>query len=596
MRPDPSRYHRKPSISSAKAYPRPAPAPQRTLFYTVIAAFVFVTILFIASPSVPIVQDLRLFHHTPTHKPSAQLNSTSGDAKWYSDWKWLYPFSATVTHEEDRSLLPPLRPRPPIYTFYDSDAEKEEKTKAAENKLLLIWRRAWWAQGFRPVILGRSEAMNNPLYESFQAQKLQPQLEADLVRWLAWGQMGTGILANWLVLPMGLHDDPLLSHLRRGDYPKLTRYDGLEAALYSGEKNAINAAIKEALKAPSLKSSKTLLEVMGEQTIAMDTTPKAIAFYDANVLAEHYKIISTEISDDKASGLQSLAQLITSHLHLTFLNNFPNGFAVLTPYSDNMNILTSHALSLADALRSCPPSPVPTSCPPNRQSCTPCSSIKPPPVRTPEHYTNTSTVFSIGTIPHPFTLASLLASTKEITTRHIRRDTERDRWLGNITQETLGDKVAGYSRIVSFKETVAGSLGLARGLWMTEDRPLEHKDLEYHFGFTLLPFNITHPDPETLPISKKEKKVVDRALQAQKDLLANAQLVLKEQRGKGEKTGVKEMVEAWNLADTEAWRFVRAFGARERVERVKWEEEERAFAGAEEGKEGGWGKWFDRMR
>lgn len=501
-----------------------------------------------------------------------------------------------MTLEEDRSLLPPLAPRPPIYTFYDADAEKEAKTRDAENKLLLLWRRAWWAKGFRPVILGRSEAMGNSLYEGFQAKKLQPQLEADLVRWLAWGQMGTGILANWLVLPMGPYDDSVLSYLRKGDYSKLTHYEGLSAGLFSGEKTAINAAISEALKATKVQSSKSLFDVVRTETFSVEPKPSAIAFYDAKTNAEHYKKITDELTEDKASGLRSLAQLITSHLHLTFLNGFKDGFAVLTPYSDNAHVLTETAVSLADALRSCPASPIPSSCPPNRQDCRPCSAISPPPVRTPEFFTNSSTVYSIGTIPHPFTLASLLAEKKEITTRHIRRDTERDRWLHAITQKTLGPKVAGYSRIVSFKETVAGDWGTARGLWMTEDPPPAHKDLEYHFGFELAPFNVTTRDTDALPLSKKEKKAVDRALQMQKELLTNAKAVLKVQRGKNEKTGVKEMVEAWNLADTEAWRFVRAFGARERVERMKWEEEEKAFAGAEEGKAEGWGKWFDKSR
>jgi hypothetical protein len=55
-------------------------------------------------------------------------------------------------------------------------------------------------------------------------------------------------------------------------------------------------------------------------------------------------------------------------------------------------------------------------------------------------------------------------------------------------------------------------------------------------------------------------------------------------------------IEAWNLADTEAWRFARAFLARSRVERLKWEEEEKKYAGgagAERGKSEGWGRWFD---
>lgn len=491
-------------------------------------------------------------------------------------------------------MLPPLPQRPPIYTFYDSEAEKAEKTKAAENKLLLLWRRAWWAQGFRPVILGRAEAMNNPIYETFQGHKLQPQLEADLVRWLAWGQMGSGILANWLAVPMGPRDDHLLSHLRRGDYPKLTRYEGLGAGLFSGEKGAINVAIEEALRSPKLKQSKSLLDIVDHSTISVDHKPDAIAFYDANANVEHYKAITSKLADDKAAGLQWLAQLITSHLHLTFLNTFTDGFAVLTPYPDNAHILTQQALSLADALRSCPSSPVPSSCPPNRQDCTPCSSISPPPVKTPEFFTNSSAVYTIGTVPHPFTLASLLANTKDITTRHIRRDTDRDRWLSAVTEKTLGKDLGGQSRIVSLKETVAGEWGSARGLWMTEDPIPEHKDLEYHFGFQLTPFNITSPTLDSLPLSRKEKQAAERTLKMQKQYLANAQKVLKAKGKKDEMVGTREMVEAWNLADTEAWRFVRAFMAREGVERNKWEEEERAFAGAEEGRGKGWGNWFDR--
>lgn len=56
------------------------------------------------------------------------------------------------------------------------------------------------------------------------------------------------------------------------------------------------------------------------------------------------------------------------------------------------------------------------------------------------------------------------------------------------------------------------------------------------------------------------------------------------------------------MADTEAWRFVRAYGAREAMIRKKWELEERGFAGGkdgdegaevgEEGEESGGGRWI----
>ena len=600
MRPQPSRYHRKPSVTGA--YPKiEKPVSRSSLKYVVLAVCFFVGILFFTSPGVDVVTDLRVFHHTPTHTPPVQQNSTSGDVHWFSDWKWLNPFSASITLDDDRSVLPPLKTRSTIYTFYDADAEKDEKTKTAESKVLLLWRRAWWAQGFRPVILGRSEAMNNPLYEAFQVKKLPAQLEADLLRWMAWGHMGTGILANWFVLPMGPHDDHLLSSLRRGEYPKLTRYEGLGTGLFSGEKSTINAAIKEALDSPDLKGSSSLIDDVMKDTVSVDPKPLAIAFYDANVNAQHYKPITTKIAENKAQGLLSLAELITSHLHLSFLNSFPDGFAVLTPYSRRSHILTQNAHALAEALRSCPSSPVPKSCPPNNLECRPCSSVAPLPITTPDQYTNTSTTYTIGTIPHPYTFASLLAKTRDITTRHIRRDTERDRWLAAVTRKILGHDIGGPARIVNFKETVAGDWGSARGLWMTEDPAPALKDIKYHFGFSLPPLNVTdtpisasiHETEGDDHTTRREKKAAAKDVQLQIELLEAAKEVVGKTRKKKEKTGTKEMVEAWNLADTEAWRFVRAYNARERVEREKWEEEERRFAGGEEGATGGW-RWFDR--
>ena len=79
---------------------------------------------------------------------------------------------------------------------------------------------------------------------------------------------------------------------------------------------------------------------------------------------------------------------------------------------------------------------------------------------------------------------------------------------------------------------------------------------------------------------------------AQHELLATALEVVRKNDA-GPANGIRDAVEAWNMADTEAWRFVRAFAAREVVERRRWEEEERRFAGGKEeeeeelGEEGG---------
>ena len=648
MKPKAARYRRKSSPS--KAYPRPKVNSQRIVRNAILGIALFLIVLFLLSPQAPAVQDLRLFHHTPSHKPPAQKNSTSGEVRWYNDWKWLRPFSDAITLEEDRSVLPPLGVRPPIYTFYDSEEKKDEKLRAAENRLILIWRRAWWAQGFRPVVLGKPEAMKHPLYETYKSSRLQTQMEADLLRWLAWGQMGTGILANWLAFPMGTRDDPLVSTLRNGEYPKLTRYEGLEGGLLSGEQTAINAAINEAISSEKLKNSKSVLDTISRSTLAIDPAPAEIAFYDSRAITEHYKPVVQTLADNKAEGLESLAGLIESHLHLTFLNSFPDGFAVIAPFSDAAAILVQRAYYLARALRSCPQSPIPTSCPPNQSKCQPCSSSSPLPITTPGSVINDSRTYTLGTVPHPYTLASLIGNTKEITTRYIRRDTERDPWLEAVTSKTLGKELGGQGRIVPFKEVVASDWGAARGLWMTEDQALNHKNIEYHFGFSIAKFNTTTTttttpqssssksrssdlllEEDTIPFSasssssgstspsgKDTKKDIIRALKRQQDLLIAAQKIVSlppekkkpndddkaknKKKKSGTDTSTRSMVEAWNLADTEAWRFVRAFAARRKLERAKWEGEERRFAGADIGNgdaenesEGEW-RWFDRSK
>ena len=607
------------------AYPRQNTTRRGPLIITVVGAFIFFTIFFSTSsvsdvsqsakdaashihrPSIPHPK-LPDFHNpfrTAPHEPPVQKNSTSGEAKWYGDWKWRNPFSSTITFDENRSVLPHLTKRPPIYTYYDSETEKDEDIRTAENKLLLIWRRAWWAQGFKPIILGRAEAMQNPLYETLEQKKPKPSFEAEMMRWLAWGHMGSGILANWLVLPMGAYDDHLLSFLRRGQYPRLARYESLGNGLFTGDAKSIKAAISSTFESPNLKTSKTILEAISDPDMFwVDPKPNDIAFYEPTVLTDHYKPIATTILSSQAAGLASLAELITQHLHTTFLSSFKSGIAVLTPYPEHSAVLSTSLLPLATALTTCPTSPIPHSCPPNTPECTPC---KAPSFAFPSSHTNTTTLFTLGTIPHPYTLALLLSKRPDLSVRHIRRDTERDRWLQAVTKETLGSKVGGSRRVVGFKEDVASEWGAARGVWVTAEREIEWRDLEWRFGFSL-------PRPENstsklLPLSTDPAqiallhKTLPKSSPSFEDLMKQAELLAKgkevvRREGKVKKgVDMREVVEAWNLADSEAWRFVRAFEARGRVERNLWEEEERRFKSGKEGEGRGesWGRWFDRI-
>ncbi|MCJ1350097.1 MAG: hypothetical protein MMC33_000078 [Icmadophila ericetorum] len=608
------------------AYPRQRTILRRGPVIITLTFGVIIFLLFASSSSILDPGGRRL--HTPSlpslpspfgpaaHKPPVQKNSTSGDAAWFDDWKWLNPFSSSITFDETRSVLPPKRTRPPIYTYYDAEQEKDENLKAAENKLLLIWRRAWWAQGFKPIVLGKAEAMKNPMFETFQMHDINGTLEFEMMRWLAWDHMGTGILVNWLVLPMGPFDDNLLSYLRKGQYPKLTYYERMDSGIFTGEQKQIEAALSAAISSDDLGRAKTMLEAVPStsEIFDIDNKPASIASYDSLTIETNYKSIFEKLNDDEASGYESLATLITSHLHNTFINSFTSGLSILAPHVAKSTILTAQAIALANTLRTCPPSPLPYSCPPNKSKCTPCDPASLMPIKYSSPYQNSSSIYTIGTIPHPLTLVSLFANTTalELTTRYIRRESPRDPWLAAVTEETLGFKISGPARIVPFKEDVASVNGAARTLWLPAEREWTEKDMEWHFGFSLssstnssaslssaLKTSLS-PTPDSIlfqPLITALKPVPEPSpsdLARQAELLANAKKAVKqESRSRTGNGGVRDVVEAWNLADTEAWRFVRAFAARGRVETEQWLEEERKFAGGEGAGSGSGGRWWD---
>jgi hypothetical protein len=607
--------------------PVPAMPPRRmAVLLGTIAIFAVITLVFTLPNSIPTGPSLGRFtdhkislpklpkQFSPSilnpfrqaaHAPPVQRNSTSGDASWYSSWNWQSPFSSSVTLDENRSILPPLIDRPPIYTYYDHTLDKDEELKKAENAVLVTWRRAWWAQGFKPIILSPAEAMNNPLYAELQLLDIESSLKTELSRWLAWENMGAGLLCHYLMLPMGPHEDDLLAYLRRGEYPVLTRFENLGSGLFAGSKADITAAVKQALANKNLKNAKDFIGAVTPKTFEIIPKPhEALAYYDSNTVRDRYPKIADEITGTGAQGLLVLNQLTTAHLHSTWQNIFSQGIAVLKPQPQHTTAVIQPALTLAQFLAQCPESPMPASCPPNKPKCKPCVSSTPLKITTPPAYRNTSELYTIGTVPHPYTHALLTSLRDDIDVPWIRRDSSRDHWLSTLTKEALGTGVSGAPRVVKFKEAVASPFGISHSLWVTAENDLP-TDLDWHFGFSI-PRNATDngksetpvPGPERRPQLEHDPKdgpvASEEDFQKEKALLQKAIEFGAARTPRDDK--IRGAIEAWNLADTEAWKFARAFLARSRVERLKWEEEEKKYAGgagAERGKDEGWGRWFD---
>lgn len=526
----------------------------------------------------------------PSHAPPRQRNDTFEESSWWADWKWLVPFSSSLTLDEDRSLLPPLAERPAVYCYYDETAKRDSATKDAESELLLTWRMAWWAKGFKPVILSAAEAMNNPQYDVLQRVEVDPVVKTELMRWLAFETMGGGLMSHYTLLPMGPYEDPLLSFLRRGEYPTLTKWQDLGAGFFVGSKELV-ASVTESMcrDADELKKAHDAFALIGESTFYTEASPpKALAYYDAARLEADYPKIAEEMSKDRPKALHTLNKLMNAHLHVMWQNVFGDGVAVLKPHAKHTTPLVADAWELAHLLAECPDSPAPESCPPNYPTCSRCEPgrVK---ISTPEQYSNASTLFTIGTVPHPYTLATLSNMRDKIDVAWIRRKMSRDPWVTAVMADAPGSETGGGSHVTRVKAAIAGEPSSpAHSIWLTAEKE-PPGDLHWYFGFTL-PANSTALEKE----AEKEDGTDAEAVREQ-DILNKALKV--SASGEEAETRVWGAAEAWNLADAEAWRFARAFLARRTVERMGWEEEERRYidgAGSEEGRHR-WNRWMDKI-
>ncbi|KAF4975452.1 hypothetical protein FZEAL_7749 [Fusarium zealandicum] len=598
----------------------------------------------------------------PSHPPAMRAEDSYHGTSWFADWKWLsVPFSSSLTLDDDRALLPPLRQRPFIYCYYDATLRNSREEKDAESKLLLTWRRAWWARGFRPTIIGASEAMNNPIYPELQRLDIKPALKDDLMRWLAWEAMGTGVLADCALFPMAQSEDPLLTFLRRGEYPAMTRWKGFDSALIVGPKDEVSRVIRKMMDSPDAKTFRSVIDGTWD-SFKMDKTPDSVAYYSLEMIyslkmiKSKYSEVHDNIVNSRAKGIESLNRLVNAHLHIAWQSSFPDGIEVIQPLPEHTTDMVAPALKLANSLASCPNNPIPSSCPPGSSGCKQCAAgTEALEVGSPEGYQNSSRIYSIGTVPHPWTLATVSNLRENINVTWIRKESPRDPWLETVTKDILGEKVSSNLRIMRFKQAVADEHAPAHALWLTAEAG-NPQDLDWHFGFRipegkgegeydhkdnklgdekraevlkeeegpeksepqpqstgetaeeipkeakqqLPPPPSSHPSPEEASddnFGKVEKEVEltpREKLAKERDLLDRAKRVVALTKPTTD-TRLRASLEAWNLADTEAWKFARAFLARQSMERAAWEKQEARYsggAGSEKGRSA-WSRWKD---
>jgi hypothetical protein len=163
-----------------------------------------------------------------------------------------------------------------------------------------------------------------------------------------------------------------------------------------------------------------------------------------------------------------------------------------------------------------------------------------------------------------------------VTTRHIRRETERDPWLTEVSKDRLSSEFGGAARAVVLKQAVADDSAIGTSLWMTvESLPANNgqvlpsellDEFEWQFGFKIPRSGPTETKKDgekkesaqnTNKGSMQNANPSKQGIEKEYDLITKAREVLKSKETN--RIGIKDVAEAWNLADTEIWRFVRAY-------------------------------------
>lgn len=522
----------------------------------------------------------------PAHPAPSQADDSNKGSSWWATLDWLsVPFSASKT-SDDRAVLPPLPDRPPVYCYYDpTSTDKTAAEKNAESDLLLTWRRAWWSQGFSPIILGPSDSMRSNLYTEYQKMKVKGEadLPFDVMRWLAWDAMEGGLLVQSTLFPMG-RDNTIIKHLRtarsQGMDDGLRSWDGLEDGIFVGDKLGVSTALRSLLTTDGeVDKSFTMLGKLSKASFAAPEKNRGVfAYYSDKVVQKNYaKIVKEDKSIDKAK----LNQLVSAHLHTMWQNTFKGGLEVVQPNKEHFDVLYTPARELARGLQTCPENPVPESCPPSTPKCTPCKSEAFKLTET-KAFHNGTDVFTIGVVPHPWTYASLRAMDDKWTAESINEEVERDDWIIKITENEFKDATDEH-RILAFKEFVASEQPSVHSLWISAEREFPN-DLTWYFGFALP----AAPRKVSLEENAEKGQAESTILQASKKLIALPK--------SSDKSKLRAIMESWSLYDMEAWSFVRSMQARRQLVRQKFEDEQKKYsqgAGSENGRNA-LNKWSDK--
>lgn len=474
-----------------------------------------------------------------------------GTGGWLTRW-FTSPSQSSFLGKTRHQLS--LAPRCPVYTYIDTTTHHRGSDESA---ILLVWMRAFWSLGFKPVILTDKDARKHARYGVFKTRGLVSGSRLhNFGKWLAMSQHG-GLFVDYRVLyppyilltsiksiPMPTRNNVQFAILQNCKFGHLTAYKSTGEQVVHGTQQEYEKIIQHvATDSENFGAGSQDRPIFDVINSLFDVQPtlEGIATYSEVAVAKLYPSLKSEL----------LPSLISAHLHEHFLRMYPVLTVIDPTETQPSSLFRQRATAIAKAIAACPNSPQPGTCPPGSPRCKPCKSATVDGARSLNNIHKTTFLFA--TVPHPLTYLSYVHQKPNLDPRFVR-GTRRDEWVESVTSEMVDKQMGGYQRMELLQDYVASETAILSdkkktpGLWQTWEE----------MGWDGLPIVLGFQLDDALLFRTIEKvDEVDAVALAAKDRVLS----------QGTENG-RDMVESWNLAYTELWYFIRAWQRQRKSERL----------------------------
>jgi hypothetical protein len=454
-----------------------------------------------------------------------------------------------------KPMIPETPPRCKIYTYFDGDVESPININ--DIGMLHVWKRAWYAFGFDPIVLDKSDAERHPRFKEFQAITSQESYKQANRKWFAWLVNGAGILSHYKVLPMvskGEEQDTLdfLSACKFG-YP--TKYRLTDMDFVHGDANEAAGIINSIIRGDSQKLNDIFY--MEEEN--------ALAYYSAWHLAQ---VTGSEIPE------RDIPILMNTHLHHSFLSRYEQGISIVDPFPEEADVFMAPAFRLAKRLATCPENPYSDTCPPTQtyleisqllkqdkipmqtaarfvcaNICSADSPLKEASIQTISSLPKVgSGSFTVVAMPHPLTMVSIMQNDPKVTALHSRKNLKRNPYLRQLTSTYIpNESIGSQYRLLLAKDAIyqlPRISDISWFIWEDQADQMEPQDelVEWDVGFGMTKSSSLKmallAAPDEVSVATVLNSARDRVLGRTPD-------------------ADKVAIEAWNMVDTEIWNFLR---------------------------------------